>query len=103
MRARITWLLVLAIGSMLITTALAECAAITMPCCSQHGAACDQICAAPDSNPNAAVVSQVSGEIQAFATVTFVPPPPRSISPQIRSTYAPSSENLLARIHVLLI
>jgi len=101
MRRTITWLLILVIASMLVGTALAECAAL-MPCCSQNPTNCDEICAAPTSNTNAALVPQVPGDIQVTPTVGFIVPAPHSVAPQIRRDFASSSEDLLRRIHVLL-
>jgi hypothetical protein len=104
MRALATWLLVLVIVSMLLGTALAECAAMAMPCCSQHRTTnCHEICATPTGNISSATMPQFAGEIQAVATVTSVVPVPHLIATHIQPTFAPSTENLLTRIHVLLI
>lgn len=104
MRPTITCLLVLVIGSMLVGTAFAECAAMAMPCCSQQGGAnCHEICAAPTGNLNAAAVPEFAANFQAVSTTTLVVPVPPLIAARIQSTFTPSSENLLRRIHVLLI
>jgi hypothetical protein len=104
MRPTVTWLLVLVIGSMLVGTAFAECAAMSMPCCSQHhGPNCHEICAPSDGNRNSATVPQSSGEIQAVAALSPVLPVPHIVAPRIGSYFVPSSENLLKLIHVLLI
>jgi hypothetical protein len=104
MRPTITWLLVLVIGSMLVGTAFAECAAMAMPCCSQHrGANCHEICAGPTGNINTAAVPDFAANFQAISTITPVAPVPRLIAPRIQPNFTPSSGNLLRRIHVLLI
>jgi hypothetical protein len=104
MRPTITWLLVLLVGSMLVGTAFAECAAMNMPCCAQHhSTTCHETCAAPSGNITNGTVPQVSADIQAVATA--VPPvltPPLS-SHSIRYEFAPTSDNLLTCIHVLLL
>src|SRR5690242_2130841 len=61
MRQKITVLLVLVISSMLVGVAIAECAAMTMPCCSQHRPTnCHQICATPTGNISSAGTPQFS-------------------------------------------
>jgi hypothetical protein len=104
MRLTITWLLVLVIGSMIVGTAFAECAAMNMPCCSEHRSTnCHEICATPTGNINSATVPQFSSEIQAVATLCPTLPVPHLVARQIQPSLAASSENLLRRIHVLLI
>lgn len=104
MRPAITWLLVLVIGSLLAGTAFAECVAMNMPCCAQHrSTTCHEICATPTASMNNATVPQVAGETQVTATIAPVVPTPHFISHPIRYEFAPPSESLLARIHVLLI
>jgi hypothetical protein len=104
MRPLVTWLLVFVIGSMLVGTAFAECAAMNMPCCAQHqSTTCQEICAAPTGNINNAAVSQLTGELQGVSTVPPMFPLQHVSAAQIQSTFARSSENLLTRIHVLLI
>jgi len=104
MRPTITWLLVLVIGSMLVSTAFAECAAMNMPCCSEHRSTnCHEICAPPTGNISSATVPQFSSEIQAVATLNPTLSIPHLVARQIQPSLATSSENLLLRIHVLLI
>jgi hypothetical protein len=104
MRPTITWLLVLVIASMLVGTALADCAAIAMPCCSQHPSTnCHEICATPTGNISSAAVPQFAGEFQTVATVSSVIPVPRFLTAHVQLALVPSTENLLTRIHVLLI
>ena len=98
-----TWLLVLVIGSMLVAIGFAGCAAMKMPCCSERSTNCRAIRATPTGNANSATVPQFSSEIQAFATLCPALSVPHLAAPQIRPYFAPSSENLLRRIHVLLI
>ena len=102
MRQIITVLLVLVISSMLVGVAIAECAAMTMPCCSQHRPTnCHQICATPTGNISSAGTPQFSGEIQAVAAVSPALSAPDFVAQQVRPLFAPSSQNLLSRIHVL--
>ena len=104
MRPTVTWLLVLVIGSMLVGTAFAECVAMNMPCCAQHrSTTCHEICAAPAGNVNSAAVPQLAGDFQAVATIPRVLPAPHIIATHVQSMFVPSAENLLMRIHVLLI
>jgi hypothetical protein len=104
MRPTITWLLVLVIGSMLVGTAFADCVAMTMPCCAQHrNRTCHDICATPTGNISNATVPQVVDDFQAVAAIRPVVPVPQFHPLQIRYEFAPSSENLLTRIHVLLL
>ena len=98
-----TWLLVLVIGSMLVATGFAECAAMNMPCCSERSTNCRAIRATPTGNTNSATVPQFSSEIQAVATLCPTLPVPHLVARQIQPSLAASSENLLRRIHVLLI
>ena len=99
-----TWLPVLVLGSMLVGTALAECAAMNMPCCSQHPSTnCHEICATPTGNTDNAIVPQFSSEIQAVATLCPTLSVPHPAARKIQPSLAPPSENLLRRIHVLLI
>ena len=104
MRPTITCLLVLVIASMLTGTAFAECAAMNMPCCAQHySTTCHQICAAPAGNVNTAAGPELTGDLQAVATVRPVLPIPDFIPAKLQSTSARSAENLLMRIQVLLL
>jgi hypothetical protein len=103
MRSLITSLLVLVIGSMLVGTAFAECAAMDIPCCAQHhNSTCHEICAAPTGNINNATVPQITNDVQG---ASIVPPvlPPQHVIARIQPRFARSSEKLLTRIHVLLI
>ena len=105
MRPTITCLLVLVIASMLIGTAFAECATMNMPCCAQHhNTTCHEICAAPTGNISDATVPQVAGDFEAVvATTRPVLPVPYVVAVYIQSTFVALAENLLTRIHVLLI
>ena len=104
MRSTITCLLVLVIASMLAGTAFAECAAMNMPCCAQHqSTTCHEICASPTRNVNSATVLPFAGGLQALATVRPVLAIPQAITAHIEPMFAPSAENLLMRIHVLLL
>lgn len=104
MKPTITVLLVLVIGSMLVGTAFAECAAMNMPCCAQHhNTTCHEICAAPTGNINRAAVPQLPIDLQSVVTARPVLPVPRIIAAHIQPTFKPSAEDLLMRIHVLLI
>ena len=105
MRPTITWMLVLVIASMLIGTALAECAAMNMPCCAQHhNTTCHEICGGPPGNISSAPVPQVAGDLEAVvATARPVTPAPYVVVVHVQPAFAPLAENLLMRIHVLLI
>jgi hypothetical protein len=104
MRLTITWLLVILIAAMLVGTALAECAAMAMPCCSQHRSTnCYEICATPTGNVSSAAAPQFAGEFQTIATVSSVVPVPQFPVAHVQLNFAPSAENLLRRIHLLLI
>lgn len=104
MRPTITWLVVLAIASMLVGTAYAECVAMNMPCCSQHhSTTCHEVCAAPTGNIAGATVPQFFDDLQVVATVSPVIPAPHFVTSEIRYEFAPPAENLLTRIHVLLL
>jgi hypothetical protein len=54
-------------------------------------------------NINSATAPQFSSEIQAVATLCPTLPIPHLAARQIQPSLAPSSENLLRRIHILLI
>ena len=104
MRPVVTVLLVLMIGSMLVGTAVAECAAMNMPCCAQHhSTACHEVCAAPTGNGSNATVPQLASDLQPAVTVLPVLPAPPRVAAHVQPTFTPSAENLLMRIHVLLI
>src|SRR5579872_4867746 len=104
MRPKITLLLVLVMASMLVGTAFAECVAMNMPCCAQHhSTSCHELCATPTANISSATVPQVTVDFQAIATIVSVLPTRHPIAVHIQPAFAPSSENLLARIHVLLL
>jgi hypothetical protein len=48
-------------------------------------------------------VPQFAGEFQTVATVSSVVQVPQALVAHVQLTFAPSTENLLKRIHVLLI
>ena len=103
MRPILTWLLVLLMASMLVGAALADCAALPMPCCSQHrNANCHEMCSAPLGSPSNVAMPQVAAEFQTVSTGTPVAFAPRSPVHALPA-FIPSTENLLTRIHVLLI
>jgi hypothetical protein len=103
MRLTITWLLVIMIASMLVGTALAECAAMAMPCCSQHRSTnCHEICATPAANiSNATTPSPAEQEHSGALSVFLLSQHVLDVQPEFH--FAPSSNNLLIRIHLLLI
>jgi hypothetical protein len=104
MRPTITWLLVLVIGSMLVGTAFAECVAMNMPCCAQHRSTnCHEICAAPTGNINNGIMPQLAGDLEAVAIVHPIVVVPHLIATRVQPAFSQSAENLLRRIHVLLI
>ena len=104
MRPAVTVLLVLMIGSMLVGTAVAECAAMNMLCCAQHHrTACHEICAAPASNVGNATLPQLASDLQSAVTVLPALPAPPRVAAYVQPTFTPSAEDLLMRIHVLLI
>lgn len=101
MRRTITWLLALLIVSMLVGTAFAECAAMAMPCCRQHqSTTCQEICAAPAANLGNTVLPAGEG-LATIATISPVFSPLNSAPSPIPFLPAPSTENLLERIHLL--
>ena len=76
---------------------------MAMPCCSQHQSTeCHEICAAPAGNINA-TLPQLTGELQTVATISPVVLLPQRSAVHVLPCFAPSTENLLTRIHVLLI
>jgi hypothetical protein len=104
MRPTITCLLVLVIASMLVGTAFAECVAMNMPCCAQHQSPnCHEICAAPIGNVNNATAPQFAYDLRTVATVRPVLAIPQIVPTKLQPTFAPSAENLLMRIQVLLL
>ena len=101
MRPAITWLLALVIVSMLVGTAYAECAAMAMPCCRQHqSTTCHEICAAPAANLGNTGVPAGDG-LETTATIDRVFLVLNSAPSPIPFLPAPSTENLLERIHLL--
>ena len=104
MRPTITCLLVLVIASMLIGTAFAECATMNMPCCAQHhNTTCHEICA-PTGNISNATMPQVAGDFEAIVPATWpVLPVPHVVAAYMQPAFVALAENLLTRIHVLLI
>ena len=104
MRPTITVLLVLLVSSMLATSAFAECAAMNMPCCAQHhNTNCHEICVAPTANISTATAPEIPVGIQPSTTMPTAPFIPQFTSPRLGYESAPPVENLLARIHVLLL
>jgi hypothetical protein len=104
MRLTITRLMILVIGLMLVGTVLAECANISMPCCAQeHSTNCHEICAIPTADVNGVTAPQFAGHMQMIVTLRPVLPAAHVIPTHINPTSAPSAQNLLMRIHVLLI
>jgi hypothetical protein len=101
MRPPIKWRLALVIASMLVGTALADCVAMAMPCCSQHPSTnCREICSTPTGVINSTTVPQLVVEFQTVAIVSSVVPV-QLLATHIQPAFAPSTENLLTRIHVL--
>ena len=104
MRPSITVLLVLVIGSMLVGTAFAECVAMNMPCCARHaGVNCHEVCAPPTGNVNSATLPQTGADSPAVLIVRPILPVTRVVTGHIPLPGVPSAENLLMRLHVLLI
>ncbi|PWU11317.1 MAG: hypothetical protein C5B51_02930 [Terriglobia bacterium] len=104
MRPTFTCLLVIVIASLLVGNAYAECVAMNMPCCAQHSSTnCHEICVAPTGNVSNATGPQFAGVLQPVATIRQVLPILRVIAAHIQPTFALSAENLLLRIHVLLL
>jgi hypothetical protein len=108
MKLLITWLLVLAIASLLGVTALADTAALhKMPCCpgSAHSPErCHQFCAGASSDGNV-VVPRISHELRATAPAedtqaTLAPTP---LYGAMDATRLLPSGKLFKRIHVFLI
>ena len=108
MRGLITWFLILGIGSMLIGTALADCAALAnMSCCPGSGNApsgCG-LCAAPSFNTNAVVREETALFVADVPHIATVGGLVLTLHSPLRSASAwlPPSNQLFKRIHVFLI
>src|SRR5689334_19676147 len=105
MRRSITRVLILMVASLLVGNAVAGCAMMSMPCCAHHQqTTCHTVCASTPATVTPVIIPQPPSAVAGppVAAVMLLP-----VAHPVDGHYAPTPslapENLLSRLHVLLI